>query len=124
MVSWPEVSEGTDGGEQIEVSGYDGNKFYLKLEKELPDENDIPGIKRWAGKVDVYVAVGSQTLHNYIAINSAEGSLLEEVPIYSNIENGVGIFASRHTADKSVDLTTNSLNRLVSMDLGFQLPTK
>ena len=118
----PETSEGIDGGEKIEVAGYDGNRFFTQLENNLDDENDTPGIKRWAGWVDVYVASGSQELHNYIAINSTEGSLLEEVPVYSNIENGIGIFASRHTAIKSVKLSTNSLNRLVSMDLGFLLP--
>ena len=118
----PETSEGIDGGEKIEVAGYDGNRFFTQLENSLEDENDTPGIKRWAGLVDVYVASGSQELHNYIAINSTEGSLLEEVPVYSNIENGIGIFASRHTSIKSVELSTNSLNRLVSMDLGFLLP--
>lgn len=118
----PETSEGIDGGEKIEVAGYDGNRFFTQLENNLDDENDTPGIKRWAGLVDVYVASGSQELHNYIAINSTEGSLLEEVPVYSNIENGIGIFASRHTSIKSVELSTNSLNRLVSMDLGFLLP--
>lgn len=119
-----ETSEGTDGSEQLELTGYNGDRFYNQLENDLPDENDIPGIKRWAGKVDVYIAAGSQELHNYISINSSEGSLLEEVPTYSNIENGIGIFASRHTSIKSVDLTTGSLERLVSMDLGFLLPTK
>jgi len=118
----PETSEGIVGGEKIEVAGYDGNRFFTQLENSLDDENDTPGIKRWASLVDVYVASGSQELHNYIAINSTEGSLLEEVPVYSNIENGSGIFASRHTSIKSVDLSTNSLNRLVSMDLGFLLP--
>lgn len=120
----PEVADGVEGGEKIESTGYDGNRFYQQLENELPDENEIPGIQRWAGKVDVFVASGSQELHNYISINSFEGSLLEEVPIYSNIENGYGIFAARHTTIKSVDLTTGSLGRLVSMDLGFLLPTK
>ena len=118
------TSEGVDGTETIELTGYDGNKFYTQLESNLPDENEIPGIKRWAGMVDVYVAAGSQELHNYLAINSSEGSLLEEVPIYSNIENGTGIFAARHTAKKSVELSNLSLSELVQMDLGFLLPTK
>lgn len=117
-----EVSESTDGAEQIEVTGYDGNRFFDKLENNLPDENDIPGIKRWAGNVDVIVASGTQELQNYLAINSVEGSLLEEVPVYTNIANGTGLFAARHTAVKSVQTSTITLNRLVDMDLGFQLP--
>lgn len=118
------TSEGVDGTETIELTGYDGNKFYSQLESNLPDVNEIPGIKRWAGPVVVYVAAGSQELHNYLAINSSEGSLLEEVPIYSNIDNGTGIFAARHTSKKSVELSNLSLSELVEMNLGFVLPSK
>lgn len=117
-----EVSETVNGGEQLELSGYDGQRFFNKLINELPDENEIPGIKRWAGLVDVYIAAGSQELQNYIAINTSSGSLLEEVPVYSNIENGTGILAARHTSLKSVELSTISLNSLVDMNLGFLLP--
>lgn len=124
-LSWfvdTESSEDTDGSEIIEIAGYDGAKFFSKLESELQDENDIPGIKRWAGPVTVYVATGTQVLHNYLSINSVEGSLLEEVPIYTNIDNGTGIFASRHTVIKSVDVSNATLNVLVDMDLGFLFP--
>ncbi len=117
-----EIAEGIDAPPTLELQGYDGNRFFTQLENELPNENDIPDIKRWAGMVDVYVAAGSLELQNYIAINSDEGSLLEEVPIYSNIENGTGIFASRHTEKKSIKVSNATLNRLVSMDLGFLLP--
>lgn len=116
------ASEDVTESEKIEVTGYDGNNFFTQLENNLTNENEEPGIKRWAGEVDVYVASGTQELQNYISINSAEGSLLEEVPIYTNIENGTGLFAARHTALKNVDLSTASVNRLVSMDLGFLLP--
>lgn len=117
-----ETSETVNGSETIEITGYDGVQFFNQLENELPNEDEIPGIKRWAGMVDVYVAAGSQELHNFLAINSSEGSLLEEVPIYTNIDNGTGLFAARHTALKSVAISNLTLNKLVDMDLGFLYP--
>jgi len=119
-----EISEGIAGGERIELTGYNGQRFFTKLDNELANENDIPGIKRWAGMVDIYVAAGTQELQNYIAINATSGSLLEEVPVYSNIENGTGIFAARHTTSKSVQLSSITLKSLVDMNLGFLLPNK
>lgn len=111
----------TDGGEKMEER-YSGEGFYGRLNEELPD---IPNVERWAGPVDVYVTAGSQELQNYIAINNASGSLLTEVPTYTNITNGIGIFASRHTATRSVELSTNSLKYLIEAnDLGFQYPTE
>ncbi len=111
----------TDGGENMEER-YSGDKFYGRLNEELPD---IPNVKRWAGTIDMYVTSGSQELQNYISINDAQGSLLTEVPTYTNINNGIGIFASRHTATKSVVLSVNSLKYLVEgNDLGFLYPTE
>ena len=123
-VSWflgSQESYDSEGGEKME-DRYSGEAFYGRLNEELPD---IPNVERWAGLVDVYVTSGSQELQNYIAINNATGSLLTEVPTYSNITNGIGIFASRHTATRSVELSTNSLKYLIEAnDLGFQYPTE
>lgn len=117
------TSESVNGGDPIAISDYDGQRFFNKLENELklkPSSDTI----RLAGSVDVYVSAGSQELQNYLAINNSSGSLLEEVPVYTNIENGTGLFASRHTSSKSVALSTVTLNSLVDMDLGFILPSK
>lgn len=101
---------------------YNGDLFYSKLESELEKGSTI---KRWAGPVYVYVSAGSQELSNYISINSAEGSLLTDVPVYSNIKNGTGIFASRYTESKDSKLSVKSLQKLVGdYNLGFLYPTE
>ncbi|HDO26821.1 MAG TPA: hypothetical protein ENH02_01770 [Bacteroidetes bacterium] len=64
-------------------------------------------------------------LQNYLQINSAQGNLLEEVPLYTNIQNGTGIFASRYVATRSVKLSVLSMKKLVEdNNLGFKYPTK
>ena len=115
------VSKSLNGGEEM-GKGYSGDLFYNRLNAQL---EKIPNVKRWAGDINMIISSGSQVLQNYLAINNATSSILQEVPIYSNIENGTGIFASRHNANRSVQLSTRSLDKLVNdYDLGFMFPTK
>jgi hypothetical protein len=124
QISWflgSQESRDTDGGEDMEES-YSGETFYGRLNEELPD---IPNVKRWAGPIDLYVSAGTQELQNYISINEAQGTILTEVPTYTNIDNGIGVLASRHTATRTVELSNNSLRYLVEgNDLGFLYPTE
>lgn len=115
------TSLNTEGGEDMSVI-YSGDGFYDKLASELPD---IPNVQRWAGNVVITVSAGSQVLQNYLQINNASGNLLEEVPLYTNINNGMGIFASRHSGTHPVRLSSKSQKKLVEdMNLGFKYPAK
>ncbi len=114
-------SKTTDGGEDL-VKSYSGPGFYTLLESKL---DPIPNVERWADSVDVTIACGSQVLSTYLDINSAGGSLLEEVPVYSNIEGGTGVFASRHTIVKYVRLSVVTERNLIEdYDLGFKFKSK
>lgn len=116
-----ENSKTTDGGETME-SVYSGIDFFSLLESEIPD---IPNVERWADDVDITIACGSQVLATYLDINAGSGSLLEEVPIYSNIEGGSGVFASRHTILKPILLSSTTERTLVEdYDLGFKFKSK
>ncbi len=114
-------SKTIDGGEDMEKS-YSGTNFYKLLESEL---EDIPNVERWADDVNITIACGSQELATYLDINSGGATLLEEVPVYSNIVGGTGIFASRHTIMHTVNLsTTTERNLVLDYDLGFKYKTK
>jgi hypothetical protein len=114
-------SNTTTGGSKMNQL-YIGDLFYSKLDSDLQKGNNI---KRWAGPVLVYVSSGSQELNNYISINNASGSLLSDVPIYTNIKNGTGILASRYTQTKETRLSVKSLEKLVKdYNLGFLYPTE
>ncbi len=105
------------GGDIMKVI-YSGAEFYSRLEAELPD---IPNVERWAENVEIRIASGSQVLISYIAMNSPGASISEEVPIYSNVDGGIGIFASRHTISKKFRLSLTTERLLVeSYDLGFK----
>ncbi len=105
-----------NGGDNMEVT-YHGADFFSTLEAELPNINNV---ERWAGNVDLKIICGSKVLITYLDINSAIGNTLEEVPIYSNIDGGTGIFASRHTILLSLPLSVSAeYNLILHYDLGF-----
>ncbi len=117
-----QVSKDTDGGENMELP-YTGDSFFAELENKL---EDIPNVQRWSGSVDVIISAGSEVLHYYIEINeAAAGSLLQELPNYTNINNGTGVLASRHSVIKSTRLSGATERTLVEdYDLGFKYKTK
>jgi hypothetical protein len=107
-----------DGGENMYI-GYLGDVFYSTLENQLEKPLNV---KRWATKVDVIIACASQVFDTYIEVNDGNDNLLSEVPVYTNIEGGYGIFASRRTITKEVGLSVQSELKLITEypDLGFQ----
>ncbi|MDP2723001.1 MAG: hypothetical protein Q8O72_09605 [Bacteroidales bacterium] len=120
-VSWflgVRKSNTVEGGEDMSIT-YNGSNFFTLLENELPD---IPNVQRWAGLVDIHIAAGSQVLQTFLDINGASGSLLEEVPLYTNLDGGIGIFASRHNTVRSLKLTSLTEADLIKQDLGFKPP--
>ncbi len=116
------VSADAEGGEDMELS-YSGESFFNELNARL---EVVTGIERWADNVDVIVTAGSEVIHYYIEINHAlAGSLTQEIPNYTNINNGTGIFASRHAVVKSVPLSGYTERTLIEdYHLGFKFKTK
>ena len=76
--------------------------------------------------IDIFINVGGDELYNYIEINkpAASGVLLDK-PVYTNIENGLGIFSSR-TSNSVINksLSVKSVTELKAGDytqnLGFR----
>ncbi len=107
----------TSGYESMAM-GYSGDNFYKLLENKL---EKIPNVQRWTGNIDVIVACASQELDTYIEINNGTSGLLQEIPTFTNINGGVGLFASRHTVVQSVPMTVTSERKLIEdYDLGFK----
>lgn len=98
--------------------GYAGDVFYATLENEL---EPILNVKRWTGLVDVVIASASQEFDTYLVVNEGANNLLSEVPIYSNVDGGTGLFASRKTITKSVRISVTSELKLIVdyPELGF-----
>lgn len=112
------ISDKLDGSESLEIN-YLGESFYTRLASELGDDLNV---RRFAGNVDLYVSCGGDELNTYIDVNAPSNSIVQEIPEYSNIENGYGIFSGRKTIKRSYPLSVQSELKLVEgFNWGFEL---
>jgi hypothetical protein len=92
-----EQSSTTDGGEDMEVA-IDGQTFYTFLASMIDVD---PNVIRTIGTLDFTITVAGADFTTYMDVNQPSSGVLQEKPIYTNIENGIGIFSSRF--EKSVN---------------------
>ena len=76
---------------------YTPSTFFLLLENdEYLNENSPYGVQRWLEPFEFKLFVYGEELYDYHIINNST-SAIQEVPNYSNIENGIGVVSSRTT---------------------------
>lgn len=108
-----------EGSEDLDVS-YNGEDFFTRLASVI-DVNAL-NVKRFAGNVDLYISSGGTDLTTYIEVNAPSNSIVQEVPQFSNIENGYGIFSSRKINKREYKMTVQSEIKLVeAYNWGFQI---
>lgn len=99
----------------------EGLKFYSMLANSIVVN---PDVIRKAGKVDFMIVAAADAFNTYLDINSPSNSLVQERPNYTNITpsgEAVGIFSSRSTKVRSVDLHPESLDLLINGDVTKKL---
>lgn len=111
------TSGSLDGGETMSVN-YLGENFYSRLGQQI---DDALNVKRWAGDVVVSISAGGDELSTFIDVNAPSSSIIQEVPQYTNIDGGTGIFSSRRTISRSYKLLSTSEDKLINnYDWGFR----
>ena len=73
--------------------------------------------------LDLLMTVGTEDLQTYINVNKPFSGIVQERPVFSNINNGIGLFSSRFTYSdiNNINLTNNTLNYIVNdLNLGFE----
>ena len=108
------------GGEILQES-YANDGFYAQLHASIPVN---PNVDRLPRIVQYFFVVAGEDLNTYIEVTEPTNSIIQEKPVYSNIENGIGLFSSRYIkvidslrlSDRTkAELKVNSL----TSDLGF-----
>jgi len=91
-----------------------GERFFEKL-SSLIEENSNK--YRKAKYVEIIYSVATEELSNFIQVNSPNQSLLLEQPVYSNIENGLGVFSSSFNYSSIKYLHGDTYNRITTDSL-------
>ncbi len=88
------VTESGAGGELMTIDILQRN-FYKWIGNKLykPEE----GVQRLADKkaIDFIFTVGSEELYTYMEIYKADNGIPKEKPVFTNITNGLGLFAAK-----------------------------
>jgi hypothetical protein len=110
-----------DNRAEVRISG---ERFYELIAAQIPDIDDVPGlIRRIPGNpnisnqtnrpIEFVFSAGSSELMIYREVNSPSVQGFQEKPVYTNIENGLGIFASRTVFRKYLDIDRFTARELV-----------
>ena len=89
-------SRNLDGGDDMENSFY-GDGFFNSIKAKVPYDASLTRIP---DSVEYFFTVASEELSNYIEVTDPSNTIVQEKPIYTNINNGIGLFSSR--TDNSV----------------------
>ncbi len=115
-----QFSSTTNPGETMDLR-IDPDAFYKAVQNQIPVN---PDAVRKIGLLEVVIYVGSEELYNYIILNQPSASIIQDRPLYSNIVDGIGVFASR-TSFSRPNLTLGPFSRdslidgRFTKDLGF-----
>ena len=90
------LSEHRDGGERMEtmIPNY---RFFQWMASRIPEAEE--GMKRilpWE-TIDLTFTIGGEELYTYLEINQGNHNPMISKPVYTNIENGIGLLSSRTT---------------------------
>lgn len=97
-----DIEQGETQAGQIMTLGFYGGSFFDYLGNTLEKS---PNIRRIIGHYDnsiskticfeAIMTVANEELATYVEVNTPSGSIVQERPVYTNINNGLGLFASR-----------------------------
>jgi hypothetical protein len=105
-----------------------GETFFARipLDNHIKNSNINNVTRRIPRGFEYMISVGNKELTTYIKLNKPTGSVAQERPTYTNIEGGLGVFASRYSMFQSTsrfgtDMRLNklSMKNLWEMNLKF-----
>ncbi len=108
------LSDRITGGDDMNYS-IPSDDFYAFMSSAIKDN---PDVYRVAGRIDLLYSVGGSEFYNYYQINLAQTGLTQgqALPLYTNIENGLGLFSSRSFKDYSgIELEAKTVDSLACL---------
>ena len=119
--TYPESSLNEDHG-QLLVS-YKTSHFYNTLATTLGADTLDQRVDRivFTYPLSISIAAGGVELYNFISVNGPSSSIVQNIPEYTNITGGYGVFSSRNMVErKDVRLSSQSFTELIKRGWNFR----
>lgn len=98
-------------------------QFYQLVSDNIPVKEGVQRLVRYPESVEFILYAADQNYKIYAEVSAPSSGIVQEKPFWTNIENGVGLFASRYETritSRVTAATLDSLSRGVyTKDLGF-----
>lgn len=112
----------TQGGDDIQVL-YDAGLFYELCAQRIPYRNE-PGKEdnvssRIPLRVDFIISIADEAFSTFMQVNNSNNSIAETLTEYTNVKNGLGLFASRYKKMRSKLLGLESYQILKTRNIKF-----
>lgn len=101
-----------EGGELFQNFKFTVNDFYINLAGELQKRNSQNIVARKTKYMEFIVYAGTDNLNTFLLINQPSNTIAQDKPFYSNITNGVGIFACQSSSKVAKDLWNDFIDKI------------
>lgn len=110
---WAERKSNTIGGGETMSEEFMGETWYRFIGKTVKNDGSvylIPGtISNPNNHLAFIVYAGAEEFSTYMDVNEPSSTILQERPVYTNVQNGIGLFSSRLYVKKgNMELGNNS----------------
>lgn len=98
------------------------SEFFVFVASQLEPD---PAVKRHAVEFEFYFHVAGKSFSEYMQVNAPSSGINQEIPVFTNINGGLGIFSSRNVKlvrDKYLHPTSEAelINGPITGNLGFE----
>jgi|LZCG01.1.fsa_nt_gb hypothetical protein len=114
----------TEGGDLMSVA-YVNEDFFAFVDNFIPYEDadkEAAIKKRIAQQLHFQIIVAADEFDTYMEVYEPNDNLVQSVPDYTNIENGIGLFSSRYIKTRSLYLHKTTLELLAQREAKFADP--
>lgn len=82
----------------------EGKKFFSFLQASEQLQVNSVNTVRIFQNIDLYLTAGTSDLHTYMQVNEPVTGIVQQRPVFSNINNGIGLFTSRYSLVKKGEI--------------------
>ncbi len=88
---------------------YNAEVFYQALAYEIGNDS-LKNVERLIAEpcLTVKISAGGDDLYNFITVNGPSNSIAQNVPEYTNVIGGYGVFSSRTSIEKNMKLSSQT----------------
>ena len=109
-----------EGGEVFQNFKFTVNDFYTNLASELQKRNSQNIVARKTKYMEFIVYAGTDNLNTFLLVNQPSNTIAQDKPSYSNIINGVGVFACQSSSRVTKDLWADFIDKIACHPSTYQ----